>query len=115
MVVQAEAILTSLIYDHALRIRMKAEVSNSDAEAGSGVSTVPILASVPAPVDVVAEESIGDQPAPQTKDNKEKVPANKDIVGRLNNLVTTDIQTITHGRDWLLPGTIYSCFEVALD
>lgn len=117
MVVQAEAILTSLIYDHALRIRMKAEVSNSDADAssGSGVSTVPVPVPGPAPVDVVAEGPLGDQPAPQTKDNKEKVLANKNIVGRLNNLVTTDIQTITRGRDWLLPGAVHPCSEVALN
>lgn len=31
-------------------------------------------------------------------------PNGSNIVGRLNNLVTTDIQTITRGRDWLLPG-----------
>lgn len=37
----------------------------------------------------------------------ENRPSGSNIVGRLNNLVTTDIQTITRGRDWLLPGAIY--------
>lgn len=72
-------------------------MSDSDTEATAAVA-----------VDVARGAQSGDQTAPSPKESKGKAAANKNIVGRLNNLVTIDIQTITRGRDWLFPGKAHS-------
>lgn len=106
MVVKSQAILTQLIYDHALRIRMKSEVHEEPVE------DTPIL---PVGVKIGQEGPSGDanmehlaqnEPSPSSAPTTSKErPDSTDIVGRLNNFITTDIQTITAGRDWLLPGS----------
>lgn len=75
---------------------MKAEVSDADPESTATV-----------PVDIAREAQSGDQTTSLPQESKDKACANKNIIGRLNNLVTTDIQTITRGRDWLVPGAVY--------
>ncbi|KAJ7768239.1 multidrug resistance-associated ABC transporter [Mycena metata] len=66
-IVRLEAILTQLIFEHALRIRFKSEKS---AETTKGA-------------------------APTSR-------ADQNLVGKLNNLVTSDLQNITEGKDFML-------------
>ncbi|KZP18368.1 P-loop containing nucleoside triphosphate hydrolase protein [Athelia psychrophila] len=117
LTVQADAILTSLIYDHALRIRMKAEVSDSAVGAGVGVGTGAANIGVEGPSrDADAARLAQAQSALPAESQSSKDGDNhsgSNIVGRLNNLVTTDIQTITRGRDWLLP-VLYIPLQVIL-
>jgi hypothetical protein len=65
--VRVEAIITQLIFEHALRIRFKSETS-----------------------------------ADPSKDATLSSRAGQNLVGKLNNLVTSDLQSITEGKDFML-------------
>ena len=130
-----ESIITSLIFDHALRIRLKAEpAQKKSGEASSGVATpeaqgahTPDNASEGGDEDDATTITAGtsttavasaSQPADQSKDDKkadakeakesEETKASN-LMGKLNNLVTSDLENITDGRDFLFTG---ECFPV---
>lgn len=148
--VQGEAILTEIILEHALRMRVKAETSEKES---SDVSSSPPGSATPALDDTtiseVGENSTEDdqQPShsklssdahsvdttlhtgssttvassanlkkdastkplapvlltstePSTVTNKPKIDT-KNILGKVNNLITTDLQNITEGKEAL--------------
>ena len=126
--VSAQAILTQLVFDHALRIRMKAETS--DPQSGSDASTAvatPDSASVadaqpddetvrddndsanskfPKKGKQAADASI---PKPVTNARpiaieKRKADKGGNLVGKINNLVTSDLQNLISGVDFLVLG-----------
>ncbi|OJA09105.1 hypothetical protein AZE42_02555 [Rhizopogon vesiculosus] len=126
--VRMEAILTQLVLEHALRIRMKAELPDGDKKSGNstGVST-PDSASVAGSSTAAADESIDSssdetlqtssetistspakkgkqkaQDAKEESDSSSKSNSSADnLTGKINNLVTTDLTNITDGRDFL--------------
>ncbi|KAI0028294.1 hypothetical protein K488DRAFT_80756 [Vararia minispora EC-137] len=134
--VRAQAIITQLVFEHSLRIRMKAETASdtpppstaatpdnvsiadgnegeSGHETGNGSSDteatlVPSNAST---------SSKGKQKAQDTKDDKakkeEKDKKDSNLVGKINNLVATDLDHIIEGRDFLFL-IIYAPFQCAL-
>ncbi|KAJ7041082.1 P-loop containing nucleoside triphosphate hydrolase protein [Mycena alexandri] len=65
--VRLEAIITQLIFEHALRIRFKSEKSEETVKGAAPTSR-----------------------------------AGRNLVGKLNNLVTSDLQNITEGKDFML-------------
>ncbi|KAH9922662.1 multidrug resistance-associated ABC transporter [Fomitopsis serialis] len=71
LLVRSEAVITQLIFNHALRMRMKAEVSNTPGSE-EGSSATP-----------------------------EKPSKTKNLTGKVNNLVTSDFASFTRGFDWL--------------
>ncbi|KAI0329604.1 multidrug resistance-associated ABC transporter [Cubamyces sp. BRFM 1775] len=128
MLVQTEAIITQLVFDHALRIRMKSDPSESPS--ASRVTTAihtPDNASIAEVADGSRESSSGSNgsedetvrasnasttsaKAKKDKDAKkadEKPgapgdgPATGNLIGRINNLVTTDLNNLVDGRDFL--------------
>lgn len=131
--VRSEGIITQLVFNHALRIRMKAELPAEGTSSASNPSTTipsPDNASVvDQPVSAEASESSnssGDETLAQgcstsiksaTESSKGKqkakdsqpaedkaVPkeaAADNLVGKINNLVTTDLNNITEARDFL--------------
>ncbi|KIJ62235.1 hypothetical protein HYDPIDRAFT_176581 [Hydnomerulius pinastri MD-312] len=125
-VVRTEGIITQLIFEHALRIRMKAELPDNDKGSGSAAST-PDSASIAESSTVVEgsrESSVDDvqsssasTTASSTAKGKQKAKDKTDgadaqakkpqssadnLIGKINNLVTTDLNTITDGRDFLM-------------
>lgn len=68
MSVEIESSLTQLVFEHALRIRLKSEATEADKK------------------DVTKKTNV-------TSEAKEKTGQ---IVGKINNLVTTDIHTINN-------------------
>nr|GAT52228.1 ATP-binding cassette transporter [Mycena chlorophos] len=70
--VRTESILTQLILAHSLRIRMKAEVSETKPADGNTTAS--------------------------TKDDKE---SQKNLTGKINNLITSDLTSIIRGREFL--------------
>ncbi|KAH7886476.1 hypothetical protein F5I97DRAFT_1926721 [Phlebopus sp. FC_14] len=74
--VRAEGILSQLVFEHALRVRTKAEMEDSPATSG-GTST----------------------PGNPTSKPKAK---GKNLVGKINNLVTSDLGNTTDARDSLM-------------
>jgi hypothetical protein len=122
VLVRAEAIITQLVFEHALRIRMKAE---TDSESRSGSSTVVASrAHTPSPereegtshestassgeerssentkatADKAARKGKADQPMEPPK------AKNDNLIGLINNLVSTDLGNITDAQDFLYAG-----------
>ncbi|TFY61054.1 hypothetical protein EVJ58_g4753 [Rhodofomes roseus] len=72
LLVRAEAVITQLIFNHALRMRMTAEVPD-------------------------APTSEGDAPAKSSKDSGKT----RNLTGKVNNLVTSDFASVSRGVDFL--------------
>ncbi|KAF9650725.1 multidrug resistance-associated ABC transporter [Thelephora ganbajun] len=122
LLTQAQGMITQLVFEHALRIRMKSESSES-SPCTSQPST-----SAPTPDTAsVAESSSGHSPdgtentegtfttpasgaTPPEADKasikgEEKKPTGEkggNLVGKINNLVSTDLNNIIDGRDFLM-------------
>lgn len=135
MLVQTEAIITQLVFDHALRIRVKSETSSGTpgSSIASSVATTPDNASIadasersesPGGDDddetqtAVSEgtnasrtskdkksrsasEATSSTTATATEPTKSEGPHAGNLVGKLNNLVTSDLNNVTNGRDFL--------------
>ncbi|KAI0052513.1 P-loop containing nucleoside triphosphate hydrolase protein [Auriscalpium vulgare] len=130
MLVRIEGIVTQLVFEHALRIRMKAETAKSAAstastpdsrsatsspelesettvepehpvEGSNGSSDETVRASTPSTHSSTAKGK------GRAKDSEAKTPepgANKkesNLVGKINNLASTDLNNITDGRNFL--------------
>ncbi|KIJ38955.1 hypothetical protein M422DRAFT_258371 [Sphaerobolus stellatus SS14] len=76
VLVRATAVLTQLIFEHSLRIRMKAEVEKDDGK-GKGKDN-------------------------DAKDSEKSKKGGAHLTGKINNLLTSDLENIGSGRDFLL-------------
>lgn len=134
MLVQCEAMITQLVFDHSLRIRMKAESSESPAASrATTAAPTPDNASIVEPEpdgSAVHEERNGSSNSSEdetvrastisgssTAVNKKGKDVPKlavpktvtaqpttgsgNLVGKINNLVTTDLNNLVEGRDFL--------------
>ncbi|EJD04272.1 uncharacterized protein FOMMEDRAFT_106872 [Fomitiporia mediterranea MF3/22] len=126
--VRTEGIITQLVFEHALRIRMKAQTSEGQSSSRpSTATTTPDTASI-ADSDVTAEgttlngngsevpPSIASVESDAGKGKRKTSPTSTDpnapatkstsstsnLVGKLNNLITTDLQNIVEGRDFIM-------------
>ncbi|KAI0711030.1 hypothetical protein C8T65DRAFT_739602 [Cerioporus squamosus] len=146
MLVRTEAIITQLVFDHALRIRMKAETSESpSASRATTAAHTPDNASIAEPEEegaahgspsgsnasedeTVRASTISTASTTATKKGKEatgkKGEEAKDplaessapsgnLIGRINNLVTTDLNNLVDGRDFLFI-VLYAPLQVVL-
>ncbi|KAG5650159.1 hypothetical protein H0H81_000506 [Sphagnurus paluster] len=79
--VQLEAILTQLVLQHALRVRVVAEVKDQSAPVGTH----------------------SDSPSSKKPDPKPSAAAEagKSLVGRMNNLISSDMQSINRGAEFM--------------
>jgi hypothetical protein len=129
--VHTEGILTQLVFEHALRIRMKAELPDDGKKSGESTApSTPDSASVAGSSTAAADESTdgsgdetlqasaetisisstkkGKQKSQDIKEEPDSLPKNHssadNLVGKINNLVTTDLSNITDGRDFLMIG-----------
>ncbi|KAI0052512.1 hypothetical protein FA95DRAFT_1675194 [Auriscalpium vulgare] len=143
ILVRVEGIITQLVFEHALRIRMKAETAKSGTstvntpdnrseasspdleseaaaepghpveEGSNGSSDETVRASTPS-VHSSTAKGKGKAKEPETKTpepDAEKKESN--LVGKINNLVSTDLSNITDGRDFLFL-ILYMPFQLAL-
>ena len=134
--VRTEAIVTQLVFEHSLRIRVKAETSSESSSSGSttavGTPETASLAESTANTEqseataTAAPAANGAEPQSPAdgKDKKGKKaqtltaegvkPESKsstgNLTGKLNNLVTTDLQNVTYGRDFMLICTLPAYF-----
>lgn len=135
---QMEAVITAAIYQHSLRVRV---ISHADDSAVSHEAAIPDIpkrgiarGSTPASEtqntdastvhsraesSVTAATAVGsDNGGTQNKKDAEKNERKKkdknlDLVGRLNSLITADLNNINGGKDWLL-ATVNSVLQVIL-
>ncbi|KAJ6604251.1 hypothetical protein DFH09DRAFT_1300496 [Mycena vulgaris] len=119
--VRCEALITQLVFEHALRIRVKAE--SAEKKPSSGTST-PEESGSSTPIEQDRSNASGDETlnaadtetleggsAPsiksttssksKSKEEPEDSADAKNLVGKITNLVTTDLENIVDSRDFL--------------
>lgn len=115
--VRTEALLIQLVFEHSLRIRFKAEAS--DGPSASSVST-PETQSVEGSTTVEGSDAQSNTTSNATKgkakaDDSTTEPAANDgknekkkdnLTGRINTLVTVDLDNIVSGKDFLMVGEL---------
>jgi len=123
--VRVQGIMTQLIFNHALRIRVKAETQKLPAaSAASTAAQTPDIASIaeasegsPSEEETTGsarssaaaskgkqrEQSSVSMSSTSTKVDKEQLDDSQDtnLAGRLNNLATADMELLVNGRDFL--------------
>lgn len=122
--VHTESIITQLVFEHALRIRMKSEASES-LEPTSENAPTPSTPSTPDSASI-ADSTLADSTttagtATSAGKGKQKAQSEdtaslssakgtgkttpqrpqENLIGRINNLVSTDLGNITDARNWL--------------
>ncbi len=124
IIARFQALLTELVFEHSLRIRMKAAVPEGEDSRRSTSPYTPDTASLSeadSTLDGATSTSDGDESTVQgsngstnTNPSKSKVekegarktsqpdPAGSNLVGKINNLVSTDLQTVMEARDFFL-------------
>lgn len=145
--IRVEAIITSLVFDHALRIRLKAELPDVKSPARaesvttkSGINPAGGIEASPAPVlggadagreattaSASSRTSVGQHSgseiavapalvtsAPEATSNEQTLKGKEtkkddktkstNLIGKINNLVTSDLKSITGGRHFLFLG-----------
>ncbi|KIO02467.1 hypothetical protein M404DRAFT_9898 [Pisolithus tinctorius Marx 270] len=124
LIVRAECIITQLVFEHALRIRMKAEVPDTDKGSADSTVTTPDSASLSESATAVesSREGSPDEGRSTTTDvatpvtngklqsegkrgdtsGEKSALSTENFVGKISNLITTDLGNITDGRDFLL-------------
>ncbi|KAF9526535.1 multidrug resistance-associated ABC transporter [Crepidotus variabilis] len=116
--VRVEALLSNLIFEHTLRIRIKAETTDKTGENGKEIpktnTTTPKINGGSTPTSerpsTVLSSTIGIPDSDGKRKTKTNLEQPKDekrsegnnFAGNLNNLVTSDLNAITQARDWLM-------------
>ncbi len=137
MITRIQGIVTQVILDHALRIRLKADVPESrdkkDATAASTPDTISIVDE--GETSTLAEDhrsSDGDDRSTTAASGSASAPTKdsgsiKDVgtkpsekkegnmIGKINNLVTTDLSTFEGGQNFLLLCKPYNFSSEYLD
>ena len=119
--VRTESILTQLIFEHSLRIRMKAETKNMAGSRESTANPTPAGASTPeerdrqesssgettlqgsseSVISTKGKKATDGKPADEVAKSEPSEDRSSNLVGKINNLVTTDLANITNARDFL--------------
>ena len=108
--------ITQLIFDHALRMRVKSEVA--DESTSMAIPAVPGEVSSAQQAESSGSSTLANQ-ASSESDNPVKERANRakvkreqkhkddqsNLVGKLNNLITSDIDNLQNGQIFVMLGT----------
>ncbi|EED85726.1 predicted protein [Postia placenta Mad-698-R] len=109
MLVRLEALVTQLVFSHALRMRVKSDVAEMPAPKASAASTVAPggegTSSTPGVQNSSIDSAKGKQRASSDALKQAQLGTgsqkSKNLVGKINNLITTDLQSLATGRDIL--------------
>ncbi|KAF9001810.1 hypothetical protein BDZ89DRAFT_1146638 [Hymenopellis radicata] len=104
IIARLQALLTELVFEHSLRIRMKAAVPRAELTLDGGASTSNGDEST-----VQASNASTNTNSLKTKAEKEGAKkasqpdsATSNLVGKINNLVSTDLENVVEARDFFL-------------
>ncbi|KAG9126177.1 hypothetical protein FRC07_004584 [Ceratobasidium sp. 392] len=142
--VRAEGMLTQLLFEHSLRIRMVSEVASSGSGSKTPKTVTPggETASVSGETAVESSEGSAGEAStshtaegsnaqtlvastssvagkgkgkdePKDKKDEEKDADSANLVGKINNLMSTDLGNITEGRDFLFV-ILYSPVQIII-
>ena len=132
------ALVTQLVFEHALRIRMKAETSSSTRTTPVATPDTRSEAATPDNASVVGDDIVAEPvvengeengqsiasssikgkqkedapPTPVGEDGGEDPGKSGNLVGKMNNLVSTDLDNLVDGRDFLLLGSLLARVSV---
>jgi hypothetical protein len=98
--IRTEAIITQLIFEHSLRIRIKAE---TDVIPRDGLDSTVADSDDPAS-DTGSTPGKGKQPKGKHGPAEKTRLESNNLIGMINNLVTTDLGNVTDARDFLYAG-----------
>ena len=104
-----QAVLTAIVFDHALRIRLVAE----QADAGTSRSASPADSAAESDDATLRASTPQGKPDGPTQAAAGKTAASN-LAGRLNNLVTSDLENIGAGREFLFVGGWRTCLLAIL-
>lgn len=113
---ECQAIMTQLIFEHALRMRVKAEVGDENPPTESPGSTTaavtPDNASVAEPEEgttstttagnVTTDSTTKPKANKPEADEEKKADKKRNLVGKLNNLVTSDLDSLNGGQMFVM-------------
>ncbi|KAF9007748.1 P-loop containing nucleoside triphosphate hydrolase protein [Hymenopellis radicata] len=108
IIARLQALLTELVFEHSLRIRMKAAVPEGEGSKGSTTPSTPDNASLSeaeSTLDGGASTSNGDESTAEKEGAKKASQpdsATSNLVGKINNLVSTDLENVVEARDFFL-------------
>lgn len=120
-IVRAQGVLTQLIFDHALRIRVQGDVKedsltqespasehpspegSSNARGGSSSDVDEETVASSTSFDAKADDQSSETPKQESK------PNTANLAGRLNNLVTSDMSNVHGGQGFMLLSMFYRC------
>ncbi|CEL54793.1 ATP-binding cassette transporter abc4 OS=Schizosaccharomyces pombe (strain 972 / ATCC 24843) GN=abc4 PE=3 SV=1 [Rhizoctonia solani AG-1 IB] len=114
--VRAEAIITQAIFEHSLRLRMTSEVPGKASGTSDVASERTVAEGGEACVSHTPEGSESTAVAAGTdstgtKGNEPVDDSESNLIGKINNLMSTDLGNIVEGRDFLFLVT-YVPFEI---
>ncbi|KAJ7456864.1 hypothetical protein B0H11DRAFT_1738922, partial [Mycena galericulata] len=103
ILVQVEGLLTELIFEHALRVRVKAHNPEADTPPPDTTSTEGTLNGGDVQSDA-SSETVQGAPSTTSKDPKTagRTTTSSIDVGKISNLVNTDLRNVTNMSDFLL-------------
>ncbi|KAJ7461841.1 hypothetical protein B0H11DRAFT_117745 [Mycena galericulata] len=103
ILVQVEGLLTELIFEHALRVRVKAHNPEADTPPPDTTSTEGTSNGGDVQSDA-SSETVQGAPSTTSKDPKTagRTTTSSIDVGKISNLVTTDLRNVTNMSDFLL-------------
>ncbi|CAE6385646.1 unnamed protein product [Rhizoctonia solani] len=115
-IVRAEAIITQVIFEHSLRLRMISEVASKTPGTSDVASERTTTEEAEADGSHVADGSESTTVAASTdsssiKGNEQIDESESNLIGKINNLMSTDLGNIVEGRDFLFLIT-YVPFEI---
>ncbi|KAH7927390.1 P-loop containing nucleoside triphosphate hydrolase protein [Leucogyrophana mollusca] len=107
--VQTESIIVQLVFNHSLRIRMKAELPDDGKKVDEPTDATALDSAQSSTLASDTEEGETEtiRSSTVTSDSKkDEGPKSRasNLVGKLNNLVTTDLSSLNEGRNFLLIG-----------
>ncbi|KAG8926192.1 hypothetical protein FRC00_003144 [Tulasnella sp. 408] len=129
LLIRTEALITQLVFEHSLKIRMKLETGSESSTAASRAASVhepehpgeesgdtlmasgEKLSSPPKGKAPPVGPSEPSSPTPTKKDDDSQ--KDKNLVGRITNLISTDLENIVEARDFLFV-IWYAPLQIAL-
>jgi hypothetical protein len=119
VLVLTEGLLTQLVFEHSLRIRFKAEGSKQNDQSASSIVTpenqsvegitTPAVAGSDTQSDTASStkgkgkaDSLATKSVAAKDENKEEKKDN--LVGKINTLVTVDLDNVVGAKDFLMVG-----------
>lgn len=105
--VRAEALLTQLLFDQALRLRMRDSMEDDEITPGADVPDIQVEEAEETEQNGQSNGSANGTANGKDKKKKEVEPAStkppsQGIIGRINVLMSQDIESLTEGRDIML-------------